>query len=297
MTEQMENKVVVVTGATSGIGFAAAKELAKRGAVIIGVGRSAERNQKATSEILAETPRAKVTYLLADLSSQGQVRKLGREISEWVTEQGFGKLDVLVNNAGMVTNWYTATEDGYETTFAVNHLAPFLLTHELTPLLKTAPAARVVTVSSFSHRKTRMHWRDIMMRHRFNTLFAYQQSKLGNVFFSTEFNRRFGKTTAMRAYAIDPGLVNTDIGLKGTGGIVNWFWGRRQKKGVTPEKGAETVVFVSADPALEGSLDVYWKDCAPQEPSKYSQREEEANRLWELSERLCGISGWGVHSA
>jgi retinol dehydrogenase 12 len=294
MSKNMENKVVVVTGATSGIGFAAAKELARRGAAIIGVGRSAERNQIAASEILAEKPQANITYLLADLSSQGQVRKLGSEISEWITAQGFGKLDVLVNNAGMITNWYTATEDGYETTFAVNHLAPFLLTHELMPLLEAAPAARVVTVSSFSHRKTRMHWRDVMMRRRFNTLFAYQQSKLGNVFFSTEFNRRFAKTTPMRAYAIDPGLVNTDIGLKGTGGIVSWFWGRRQQKGVTPEKGAETVVFVSADPSVEDALDVYWKDCAPLEPSKYSQRESEATRLWQLSERLCGISGWGA---
>lgn len=290
----MENKVVVITGATSGIGFAAAKELASRGAAIIGVGRSTERNQKAQNEILAASPEAKVTYLLADLSSQQQVRKLATDISEWIEEIGLGKLDVLVNNAGMVTNWYTATEDGYETTFAVNHLAPFLLTHELMPLLKAAPAARIVTVSSFSHRKTRMHWRDVMMRRRFNTLFAYQQSKLCNVFFSTEFNRRFGEKTPIRAYAIDPGLVNTDIGLKGTSGIVNWFWGRRQKKGATPEKGAETVVFVSAEPLVNGSMDVYWKDCAPFKPSKYSQRKEEASKLWDLSNRLCGIKGWEI---
>lgn len=288
----LENKVMVISGATSGIGYAAALELAEKGAVVIGIGRSEDRCQETEQKLKKVSPHGQGKYLLADLSAQRQVRNLASEIGDWLRENELDKIDVLVNNAAMVMNWYTATEDGYEMQFAVNHLSHFLLTHELMPFLKAAPAARVLTVSSNSHRKMRIHWNDVMLRRRYNTLLAYKQSKLANVLFSAEFNRRFGETTAMRAYAIDPGLVNTDIGLKGTGGIVRLVWQRRQKKGVTPEKGAETVIFVAADSSVKGSMDVYWKDCAPLEPSKYSQREDESARLWELSERLCGISGW-----
>lgn len=295
MKEQamLENKVIVITGATSGIGFAAAKELAQKGAVVIGVGRSPERSQSAQEKIKATSPHGQVKFMLADLSSQQQIRQLAVEISEWLQKVGVAKIDVLVNNAGMVTTWYTATEDGYETQFAVNHLAPFLLTHELMPFLEAAPEARILTVSSNSHRRMRIKWRDVMLRRSYNTLLAYKQSKLANVLFSAEFNRRFAESTSLRAYAIDPGLVNTDIGLKGTGGIVRWVWERRQKGGTTPEKGAETVVFLALDPSVNGSQEVYWKDCRVVTPSKYSQREDEAQKLWQLSERLCGIAEWG----
>lgn len=286
----MDTKVIVISGATSGIGYAAAQELAKTGAVIIGVGRSEERCQEAEKKLKEVSPHGKIKYLLADLSSQAQVRNLAVEISEWIQENGFDKIDVLINNAAMVMNWYTATEDGYEMQFAVNHLAHFLLTHKLMPLLEAAPAARILTVSSNSHRKMRIHWNDVMMRRRYNTLLAYKQSKLANVLFSAEFNRRFGKTTSIRAYAIDPGLVNTNIGLKGTGGIVRWVWQRRQKKGMPPEKGAETIVFVSTSPSINGSLEVYWKDCRPMAASKYALRQDEAEKLWKLSQRLCGIA-------
>jgi len=289
----LDNKVIVVSGATSGIGFSAALELAQKGAVVIGIGRSKERCQDAEKKLKEVSSHDQLKYLLADLSAQRQVRSLATDIGDWVREQGYDRIDVLVNNAAMIMNWYTATEDGYETQFAVNHLAHFLLTHELIPLLKAAPAARVLTVSSNSHRKMRIHWNDVMLRRRYNTLLAYKQSKLANVLFSAEFNRRFGETTTMRAYAIDPGLVNTDIGLKGTGGIVRWVWERRQKKGKTPEKGAETVVFVSTDASVDGSMDVYWKECRSTTPSKYALRQEEATKLWQLSERLCGISSWG----
>ena len=282
--------VVVVTGATSGIGLAAATELAGRGAIVIGVGRSLQRCQSAQELIQKAHPRARVTFKLADLSTQGQVRRLAAEIRGWVQSNQNGKIDVLVNNAAMVTNWYTTTEDGYEMQFAVNHLAPFLLTYELLPLLKVAPAARILTVSSNSHRRARIRWRDVMMRRSYNTLLAYKQSKLANVLFSAEYNRRYGASTPMRAYAIDPGLVNTDIGLKGTSGIVRWVWDRCRLKGNTPQQGAETVVFVATDPSAGGSMEVYWKNCQPVAPSKYAQQEEHAKRLWELSERLCGVT-------
>jgi retinol dehydrogenase 12 len=290
----IHNHVIVLTGATSGIGLAAARKLAGS-ALVLGIGRSAERCRAAEQLIHDTVPEARFTCLTADLSSQQQIHTLVPQIEETLREHGCKKVDVLINNAGMVTNWYTATEDGYETQFAVNHLAPFLLTHLLLPLLQAAPAARVLTTSSNSHRAGRIHWNDVMLERRYNTLRAYQQSKLANVMFSYEFNRRFARSSPMRAYAIDPGLVNTRIGLKGTSGLVRWIWEKRRKRGVDPAQGARTLIHVAMDPSVQGSAEIFWKDCHPINPSGRAQSKEEAARLWELSERLCGISNWSIH--
>ena len=289
----LTGKTIVVTGATSGIGRAAVRELAGRGAWVLGVGRSPVRCREARDAILVEHPDARLAFAVADLSSQRQVRKLACEIRERVLAEGGGKIDVLINNAGVVPGWYTATEDGYEMQFAVNHLAPFLLTYELMPLLQAAPEARVVTVSSSSHRGARIRWGDIMHRRYYHCLLAYKQSKLANVLFSAELNRRLGPASRVRAYAADPGLVNTEIGQKHTSGFIEWFWRQRRRRGATPEQGAKTIVFLASDPSVRGSDAVYWKDCRPLPPSRYAQREDVAARLWSLSERLCGISWAG----
>ncbi len=283
------NKTIVITGATSGIGCAALRALAARGAAVIGVGRSPERCQQAKQAVLAEFPGARIEFAIADLSSQQQVRGLAVDIYRLVAEIGGGKIDALINNAGTVSSWYVATADGYELQFAVNHLAPFLLTHELLPLLEKAPSGRVVTVSSGSHYKSEMHWDDVMYRQGYGCLKAYKQSKLANILFTAEFNRRLGYGSNVHAYAADPGLISTEIGLKGTSGIEKWVWRKRMKDGASPEQGAETLVFLAADPSVNGSGDIYWKNCQPQTPSAYALREDEAARLWALSERLCGI--------
>ncbi len=289
LSRDLEGKTIVVTGATAGIGHATARALAARGAYVIGVGRSATRGLEAHNAILADYPGANLFFLVADLSSQRQVRDLAAAIRARLASAGEPKIDVLVNNAGAVSSWYVATEDGYELQFAVNHLAPFLLTHELMPLLRQAPAARIITVSSGSHRRARMHWSDVMYHRRYSCLLAYKQSKLANVLFTFELNRRLGASSRLRAYAVDPWLVNTEIGMKGTGGIEQWVWRRRKTNGVSPEQGAATIVFLAADPSVEGSCEFYWKDCRPAQPSPYARRAEEAARLWALSERLCGI--------
>ncbi len=285
----LRGKTIVITGATSGIGQAAATALAGIGALIIATGRSPSRAEAALQSIQSQHPRAQVRFLIGDLASQQQVRTLAASIRNIAINESGGVIDVLVNNAGMITDRFTATEDGYETQFAVNHLAVFLLSLELLPLLKQAPEGRVLTVSSASHRNMRVHWKDVMFRRGYNPLLAYKQSKLANILFTTEFNRRYSTGSSLRAYAIDPGLVNTRIGSKNTHSLVRWYWEWRRRKGTPVEAGAETVVHLASIPSIDPLDAVYWKNCRPKAPSRYSLRVDEGARLWALSERLCGM--------
>ena len=181
------------------------------------------------------------------------------------------------------------TADGFELQLAVNHLAPFLLTHELLSLLRAAPAGRVITVSSGSHYRTRMNWTDLQLRKRYGGLRAYKQTKLANVLFTAELNRRLGSRSTIRAFAADPGLVNTEIGLKGTSGLARWVWSRRRLGGASPAEGAATSVYLASEPDVQWSEEIYWRDCQPRTPSGNARRADDARRLWELSEKMCGI--------
>ncbi len=288
-SHSLSDKTILITGATSGIGLAAAHALAGMGAVILGVGRSEESCAQAAEDIRTANSNDHIHFFTADLSSQRQVRQLAKEVTTHVKNNS-GKLDVLVNNAGVVKAWYTATEDGYEMQFAVNHLAPFLLTHELMPLLQTAPEGRILTVSSKSHRNMRIFWNDVMMRRFYTFILAYKQSKLANVLFTLGLNHRLANSPNVRAYAIDPGLVNTSIGLKNNPAIIRWGWSIRRKKGANPSDAAKTLVHVASSPKLNPPDGIYWKNCRSIPPSPYAQRLDVVDRLWELSERLCGIS-------
>lgn len=173
--------------------------------------------------------------------------------------------------------------------WAVNHLAPFLLTHELLPLLQAAPAARVVSVSSGSHYNTKLNWPDIQLFRHYRPLQAYKQTKLANVLFSAEFNRRQGSNSQVRAFAADPGLVNTEIGLKSNSFIARWAWDLRRRGGVTPEKAAKGIHYLLTEPSIQKSGEVYWKNGHPKSPSAYALNPEAARQLWELSARMCGV--------
>ena len=221
MTKSLDGKTIVVTGATSGIGFSTARQLALQGANVIGIGRSIDSCSLAESQIKSISPAGKIRYYKADLSLQSEVRSLASRISKAVRTTGEDKLDWLINNAGVFYFWRTVTLEGFEMQWAVNHLAPFLLTHELMPALKRSSRPRVVTVSSNSHYRARLKWDDIQLQRRYNGLRAYQQTKLANVLFSTEFNRR--SNSKIKAFAADPGLVYTDIGTKSDMPIARWL--------------------------------------------------------------------------
>jgi len=287
-TLPLSGKTILITGATSGIGLAAAYGLAELGAEILGVGRSSERCAQSAEAIHEASANPKIYFFTADLSAQRQVRQLAGEITKHIQSHS-GHLDVLVNNAGAVSTWYKDTEDGYEQQFAVNHLAAFLLTYELLPLLQAAPEARIMTVTSRSHRRMRIFWDDVMLRRFYFILLAYKQSKLANVMFSIGLNQRRKPDSVIRAYAIDPGLVNTNIALKDQPVIVRWVWNLRRQKGALPSEGAKTLIYAASTPRLDPPDGVYWRHCRSIPPSPYAQRPAEVERLWQLSERLCGI--------
>jgi retinol dehydrogenase 12 len=294
MQPALSGKTFVVTGATSGIGYAAAAQFVSQGAAVIGVGRSEERCRAAQAQLSEAHPGARVEFCVADLTLQSQVHQLADEIGEKLSAAGVLELDGLINNAGMFSFEFTQTAEGFQIVWALNHLAPFLLTYRLLPLLKAAPMGRVVTVSSYSHNLARFRWNDVQLQHFYNGLSSYKQSKMANVLFTAELNRRLGAQSKLRAFAADPGLVKTDIAFKGTPTLIQWIWKLRRSSGITPEESARGVVYLASEPSIQDSSEVYWKHSVPKTPDRYALKPENGRRLWEISEQMCGIKTEGL---
>jgi retinol dehydrogenase-12 len=290
MNKNFSEKTIVVTGATSGIGLAAARQLARAGAAVIGIGRSEERCRACEQELRVLHPAGKATCLRADLSLQSEVLLAAEKVRESLAALGSEKLDGLLNNAGGFAFRLTLTPEGFERSWALNHLAPFLLTRELLPLLQAAPAARIVTVSSGSHYRSRLDWDDLQSRRSYNGLRAYGRSKLANVLFTLELNRRLGEHSGVQAFAADPGLVNTGIGTKGTPAFVGWAWRLWSAHGKTPAESAAGIVRLLLDPAVRREAGIYWKHGRPVDPDPAGLEDEAARRLWEISEQMCGLT-------
>ncbi len=182
-------KTIVITGATSGIGFAAARNLVSRGYLVVAIGQSEENCALAGKKILAENPEGRIIFFAADLMQQREVQRIAGVLADYLNEHSGGELHALISNAGCVRSWYTTTEEGYEQQFALNYLAGFLLTYELLPFLRKAKG-RVILTGSESHKGTKVHWNDVMLQNRYNPLKAYKQSKLCTILFAKGFNDR-----------------------------------------------------------------------------------------------------------
>jgi NAD(P)-dependent dehydrogenase (short-subunit alcohol dehydrogenase family) len=280
---------MVVSGATSGLGQAVAEGLARQGISVIGVGRNRDLCMQAERELSALGP-APVKFLVADLALQANVRGLAVEIWSLLKDWEAGGLDVLINNAAAVPAHRTVTPEGFDLQWAVNHLAPFLLTHELLPLLQAAPGARVVTVSSGSHYRARPNWEDLHGEGPYFLLRTYARTKLANVLFTAELNRRLGPGSTVRAFAAQPGLVNTEIGMKSSSRLVYWFWNLWRRHGLTPEESARGVIYLATERSIQNSREIYWVHSRPRMPTKAALDPETAMQLWRISAQACGLT-------
>lgn len=277
-----KKKICLVTGANRGIGKATALELAKMKATVVMVCRNQKLGEAARDEIIAESGNPNVDLLVADLSSMESVRQLVDEF-----KNRYASLHVLIHNAGVVKKEYTLTADGFETTFAVNHLAPFLLTHLLLDTLKTSAPSRIITVSSMVHKWGRINFKDLMGTNSYDMDRAYNQSKLANILFTHELARRL-EGTGVTANSLEPGMTVTDFGREYTGfkAFMSRLWRVFMK---SPEQGAETSVYLASAPELEDVSGKHFVDNHPVESSKASMDLDTARRLWDVSLDLTGL--------
>lgn len=284
MSKLMEGKKVLITGANSGIGYATAMELAKMGADLILVTRQAETGQAAQQEIISATGNSNVFQYTCDLASLSQVRELAGKLHDDINQ-----LDVLINNAGLITQTRRVTEDGYEYQFAVNHLAHFLLTQLSIDLLRKAPSGRIINVSSAAHKMGKINFTDIHLENGFTPFKAYSQSKLANVLFTYGLCSRVFKE-GLTANTLHPGVIGSRFGAGRDGRPTKPIMKLYQKLAKSPQKGAETSVYLASSPEVENKSGGYYINKKASTSSKYSYDPDAATALWEMSLRLTGLT-------
>jgi NAD(P)-dependent dehydrogenase (short-subunit alcohol dehydrogenase family) len=277
----MEGKVCVVTGATSGIGKAAATALARLGAQVVLVGRDQGRAEAAAAEIGAIGP-VPPKVEIADLASMEQVRALAGRLAS------LERLDVLINNAGLVLGERRVTKDGFEHVFAVNHLAPFLLTNLLLPKLAGSAPARVVTVTSDAHSAAKLDLDDPSLEHGWDSWRSYANSKLANILFTRELARRLDGT-GVTANCAHPGVVRTGFGREGKP-LLRLGTTIARPFFLSPERGADTIVYLASSPDVAGETGGYYVKRQRREPSAAARDDAAARKLWEISEQMTGLT-------
>ena len=273
------NKTILITGASTGIGLQSAIGLAKLGANIVMVGRDETRTSKAVEFVKSQTGNQSISYLLADLSSLQEVRRLAGEFKE-----KYNKLDVLLNNAGAIFLQRKISVDGYEMTLALNHLNYFLLTDLLLDMLKSAPSARIVNVASRAHYRGHVNFDDLQSQHGYNGMRVYSMSKLMNVLFTYELARRL-QGTNVTANCLHPGFVASNFA-----GNNGWFvrFGMSFMSGrISVEDGAKCSIHLASSPEVEGVSGKYFNyDLKETRSSDESYDLDIAKRLWKVSEEL-----------
>src|SRR5919106_2903941 len=278
----MGEKICLITGATSGIGKATAMGLANMGASVVMVGRDQGKGEAVMAAIKQKSNNASVDLMLADLSSQEEIRRLAGGFKE-----AHPRLDVLINDAGLFRSKRITTADGLEMTFAVNHLAYFLLTRLLLNVLKACSPSRIVNVSSWDHSNGTIDFDDLQGEKGYKAARAYSQSKLANVLFTYELARKL-EGSGVTANCLHPGVVGTNLG-SGVSGVFGFMVRALRPLMKSPEKGAETSIYLASSPEVEGLSGRYFVKKAEARSSHVSYDERLARRLWEVSADLTNL--------
>ena len=280
----MQGKVCLITGANSGIGKATALGLAQMGATVVMVCRDRAKGEEAQREIKTQSGNDAVDLLLADLSSQQSIRQLADTF-----RQRYTHLHVLINNAGAGFTQRRESVDGLEMTFAVNYLAPFLLTNLLLDVLKNSTPARIINVDSDNHRFVRLDMHDLQLKHRYGFLRAYGRSKLALLLFTYELARQL-HGTGITVNALEPGPTATTFGQKDAGPLARTLLRFISTRFGSPEKGAQTSVYLASSPEVEMITGNYFVKSVPRKSSTLSYDESLQRQLWEESAKLVQLS-------
>lgn len=278
----MRGKTVVITGATSGIGLIAAEELARKGARLVLVARDKQRSEQALARLREAAPGINHSVHYADLSRLQEMKRVAAEIAA-----AEPKIDVLINNAGALFNSRQVTEDGLELTFALNHMSYFVIANGLRERLAASTPARVINTASDAHKGNKLNFADLQSATGFRGFPVYGRSKLCNILFTRELARRWAGT-GITVNSLHPGFVSTRFGDE-SGGLFSYAIRAAKLFAISPEKGAETIIYLASSRDVSGASGQYFYKCRPATPTKEAQDDEAARRLWQETEKLAGI--------
>ncbi len=279
----MKGKIVLITGANSGIGQAAATEIARMGAHVVMMSRSLEKGETARKSVVSESGNSLVDLMQCDLADSASIRRFA---SEFLSK--YDRLDVLINNAGIFTNSRMETADGLEYQIGVNHFGHFLLTDLLLDLIKKSAPARIINVSSAAHLGGKINFDDLHLKKKYSAWVSYAQSKLANVLFTYELAHRLAGT-GVTANCLHPGLVSTRFAYDRKDEKPHWMMKLMGSFSISPAKGAETTVYLASSPELEGQTGKYFVKKRAKSSSRASYDLETAQRLWEISVETTAV--------
>jgi NAD(P)-dependent dehydrogenase (short-subunit alcohol dehydrogenase family) len=278
----MRGKTVVITGATSGIGAIAARRLAEQGARIVIVARDEQRAAETLRDLRAVNAEQAHVAFHADLSRLSEMKRVAAEIAA-----AEPKIDVLMNNAGLVSSGNQRTDDGLELMFATNHLSYFVLSNLLLGRLRAAGGGRIVSTASNAHRRARLDFKRLQDQ---KGMIGYATTKLCNILFTRELARRIAGS-GVTANCLHPGFVATRFGDNAGGALRTGITIAKRFLALSPEEGAKTMVYLATSPQVTGRSGGYYERCAPAAPSRAARSHEDARRLWQLSAEITGIGG------
>jgi NAD(P)-dependent dehydrogenase (short-subunit alcohol dehydrogenase family) len=280
----MQDKICIITGANSGIGFYTALALARKGATIVMVCRNAEKAETAKQEIMDKTQNKNIAIFLADFSSLEESKRVGKEVAA-----KYPKIDILINNAGFIAKGYReVTADGLEKTFAVNHMGYFIFTHFLLDAVKAAPQGRIISVSSEAHRfVSNVDLTNLQLTRGYTSFKAYGISKLCNIWFTCELARRL-KDTNVTVNCVHPGAVATNFGTD-SGPFFETLLKLGKMFLLTPQQGAETSIFLASNPEVSKVTGEYFSKSQIKKISRDARDDAKAKKLWDMSLEIAGL--------